>query len=109
MNGNAEGSTLRLSLGVLLGERLGIELRRVGSGQRMTFASGEAVLSEWLAQNASVAWAVTPGPWVVEEELIQRISLPLNLDQNDRHPFHARLTELRRAAKLRAQQLPIVS
>ena len=30
--GNAEGSTLRLTLGCLLAEHLGIELRRVGSG-----------------------------------------------------------------------------
>ena len=34
--GNAEGSTLRLTLGVLLSKSLGIELRRVGSGKRMT-------------------------------------------------------------------------
>ena len=34
---NAEGSTLRLTLGCLLAARLGIELRRVGSGARMTF------------------------------------------------------------------------
>ena len=39
--GNAEGSTLRLSLGCLLSEELDIELRRVGSGKRMTFVEGE--------------------------------------------------------------------
>ena len=38
--GNAEGSTLRLTLGCLLSEELDIELRRVGSGKRMTFAEG---------------------------------------------------------------------
>src|SRR4051794_20124652 len=32
MRGNAEESTLRLSLGCILSEQLGIELRRVGSG-----------------------------------------------------------------------------
>ena len=32
--GNAEGSTLRLTLGCLLIKPLGIELRRVGSGKR---------------------------------------------------------------------------
>ena len=35
--GNAEGSTLRFTLGCLLSEELGIKLRRVGSGKRMTF------------------------------------------------------------------------
>jgi hypothetical protein len=43
--GNAEGSTLRLTLGCLLSEELDIELRRVGSGKRMTYAAGEEVLS----------------------------------------------------------------
>ena len=38
--GNAEGSTLRLTLGCPLSEELDIELRRVGSGKRGTFAEG---------------------------------------------------------------------
>ena len=42
--GNAEGSTLRLTLGCLLSEELDIELQRVGSGKRMTFAEGEGIL-----------------------------------------------------------------
>jgi hypothetical protein len=56
LRGNAEGSTLRLSLGFLLAPQLGLELRRVGSGTTLTFAAGEAILSEWLDANASVAW-----------------------------------------------------
>jgi hypothetical protein len=35
--GNAEGSTLRKTLGCLLADELGIQLRRVGSGKGMTF------------------------------------------------------------------------
>ena len=38
--GNAEGSTLRKTLGCLLAEELGIQLRRVGSGNRKTFVGG---------------------------------------------------------------------
>jgi len=38
--GNAEGSTLRLTLGCLLAERLDLELRRYGSGTRMHFGIG---------------------------------------------------------------------
>lgn len=60
--GNAEGSTLRLTLGCLLAEELGIQLRRVGSGKRMTFTDGEARLSEWLTDNAFVTWVVHPEP-----------------------------------------------
>lgn len=54
MNGNAESSTLRLTLGCLLSSQLGIDLRRVGSGTRMTFADDEARLNDWLAENAFV-------------------------------------------------------
>jgi hypothetical protein len=57
--GNTEGSTLRLTLGCLLADHLGLELRRVGSGKRMTFTkSGESILSNWMARNAFVAWEV---------------------------------------------------
>jgi hypothetical protein len=40
--GNAEGSTLRKTLGCLLFGQLGIQLRRVGSGRRWTFADGSS-------------------------------------------------------------------
>src|SRR5262245_36359634 len=54
--GNAEGSTLRLTLGCLLG----LPLYRVASGKRRTFAYGEERLSNWMAENASCqASAVT--------------------------------------------------
>ena len=108
MRGNAAVSTLRLTLGCLLSETLEIQLRRVGSGKRFTFADGEAKLSDWMGQNAFVTWAVTDEPWVAEADLIRELSLPLNLDQNESHPFHAQLSAVRREAKARARMLPIV-
>lgn len=51
--GNAAGSTLRLTLGCLVADEVGIELRRVGSGKRYTFHTGETLLSKWMAENAS--------------------------------------------------------
>ena len=87
--GNAEGSTLRLTLGCLLSQKLGIQLRRVGSGKRMTFGPGEASLSEWMSATAFVAWHCCPEPWSIEEQLISTICLPLNLDQNRSGAFHA--------------------
>src|SRR5262249_35211568 len=104
--GNAEGSTLRLSLGCLLSESLGIELRRVGSGRRMTFGAGERALDDWLGRSARIAWMVCDWPWKTEEYLIRTVSLPLNLDQNRHHLFHSKLAELRRVAKARARELP---
>jgi len=102
--GNAEGSTLRFSLGCLLG----LELRRVGSGKRMTFCkAGEADLSQWMAENARVCWIGHDEPWTMESELISRLDLPLNLDQNSHNPFHSRLKELRSQARQRARELPV--
>jgi hypothetical protein len=97
--GNAAGSTLRLTLGCLLG----LELRRVGSGGRMTFGrEGEATLNAWLESNAQVCWFPCGEPWLVEAAVIASADLPLNLDQNRGRPFHARLTEVRSAARRRA-------
>lgn len=105
--GNAYGSTLRLSLGCLLGKELGIQLRRV-SERRMTFAQGEEKLSEWLAANAFVVWMTTAEPWTVEKDLIQSVSLPLNLEHNEKHPFYSALSGMRAAARKIARELPVV-
>src|SRR5262245_16240682 len=56
--GNAEGSTLRLTLGCLLEPVLATVIRRVGSGKRLTFGSAEGRLTEWIAENARVCWLV---------------------------------------------------
>jgi hypothetical protein len=101
--GNAEGSTLRLTLGCLLSESLAISLRRVGSGRRLTFGGGEATLAEWMAENALVCWAETPDPLMAEELLIKQLDLPLNLDQNRAHPFHATLSAIRSQARREAR------
>lgn len=106
--GNAEGSTLRLTLGCLLAEQLGVELRRVGSGTRRTFADGEQKVSEWMAANAFVCWIEAAEPWALEQRLIGDFDVPLNLDQNRHNAFHAELTSARKAAKARAAVLPIM-
>jgi len=103
MRGTAYGSTLRLSLGCLLSESLGIQLCREGSGTRLTFSSGEELLSRWMSDNAFVAWIPHPEPWIIEEIAIARLYLPLNLDQNSRHPFYPFLSNARKKAKERAR------
>ena len=99
---------MRLSLGCLLSDELGIQLRRVGSGRRLTFSEGEARLSEWLEINAPVSWHVCEQPWLLEKQLISQLDLPLNLDQNDRSVFHSVLSGLRREARKRAYELPVL-
>ena len=104
--GNAAGSTLRLTLGCLLG----LELRRVGSGKRLTFGkAGETALSSWMAENARVCWVEQGEPWELESKLISELDLPLNLDQNRRNAFHGQLRELRAQARTRARELPVGS
>ena len=106
--GNAEGSTLRLTLGALLEDELDVQLRRVGSGKRMTLThQGEQRLDDWLEKNSKVSWLIHPTPWELEDQLLGSISLPLNLKGNSNHPFHSRLTGLRKTAKDRARKLPV--
>ena len=100
--GNAERSTLRLSLGCLLG----IELRRVGCS--LTFGDDEQTLNEWLRQNALVDCVPWCEPWTIERILINGESLPLNLAHNRKHPFNKVLSEARRTARKRAQELFVV-
>lgn len=107
--GNAEGSTLRLTLGVLLRDELGIQLRRVGSGTRRTFGrAGEAALSSWMSDNAMVSWVVHPEPWIAERNLFKSLNLPLNLRDNQHNGFHAELTLLRAEAARIARELPVL-
>ena len=104
--GNAEGSTLRRSLGCLLSERLGIELRRYGSGTRLHFGLGERDLSRWMDRNAFVSWLAIPQPWLFEHEILGTLDLPLNLDKNQHNVFHPILTTTRADAAGRARSLP---
>lgn len=105
--GNAKGSTLRLSLGVLLTNESKFPLRRVGSGKRMTFTKlGEEWLNNWMEENAFVCWMQHPEPWKIEEKVIQCISPPLNIKGNN-HSFSNTLSELRRDAKRIARESPI--
>ena len=106
--GNASGSTLRLTLGCLLSHDLGIELRRTGKSGRLTFVNGEKKLSEWISKNAFVAWRTIDRPWEYEEDLINKISVPLNLDHNKKHKFHEVLSKIRSEAKHRARSSPVV-
>jgi hypothetical protein len=106
---DAEGSTLRKTLGVLLGDELGFKLRRIGSGDRRTFAGGEAVLNQWMAENALVSWLVHPEPWHLEEKLIAAFDLPLNGQASNKdNAFYPELTRLRREAMVSANKLRVL-
>ena len=106
--GNAEGSTLRRTLGVVLEHESGLPLRRVGSGKRITLThGGEQWLDRWMDENAFVAWIEHPEPWAVEHQLLRELSCPFNIDGNSHHPFSSRLSARRRTALRRAREMPI--
>jgi hypothetical protein len=105
---NASESTLRLTLGCLLADRLGLELRRCGMTGRRTFGAGEKELSRWMDRHAFVSWIEDERPWILEDHLIAVLDLPLNLDQNKHNAFHATLTAAREQAKRHADTSPIL-
>lgn len=106
--GNASGSTLRLTLGSLLAPELGLQLRRVGRTERLTFSDGELALSEWMDEHSRVCWYIDPEPWLIESKLISELNLPLNLDQNGYSGFHGALTAARQNQRGTARSLPVL-
>ena len=105
--GNAEGSTLRRTLGVLLATESNYPLRRVGSGTRTTFThSGEQWLDRWMEQNAKVSWIADEEPWLLEGVLIANIPLPLNIQDNN-HAFKPILSAMRSKAMAEAKIMEI--
>ena len=108
LQGNAEGSTLRRTLGILLAEKSGFPLRRVGSGHRMTLTHlGEQWLDDWLERNSLVCWRVHDQPWELEKEVIRVASCPLNIRGNDHHAFCAPLRKIRSDAISNARLMPV--
>jgi len=57
----------------------------------------------------AAGWVEHPQPWELEHAMLGRISLPLNLQGNKHHAFHATLSTLRQAAKVAAKELPVAA
>jgi hypothetical protein len=107
--GNADGSTLRRSLGILLAKESGFPLRKVGSGKKMTLTNkGEQWLDHWMQKNAFVTWIENDAPWDFAKKLFHSLSLPLNIQGNKHHPFAAVLTQIRNEAIAQAKYSPVV-
>jgi hypothetical protein len=105
---NAYGSTLRLTLGCLLGLPLPrIEsAKNPGSAKRMTLGPDEERLSGWMEDHARVVWMTHLEPWEVEDRLLDRLKPPLNLRGNEGHAFYPALTKLRAECREQASSVP---
>ena len=65
----AEGSTLRFTLGVVLG--LPLYLKGTSKQGNKTFSKkGEQDLNYWMSENAYITWQTYEVPWVVEKEFL---------------------------------------
>ncbi len=104
---NANVSTLRMSLGVLLYEASSFPLRKLSrTSKKFKFCKcGKKWLSDWMEKNAFVCWIAHEDYKNAEKEVIKSISLPLNLTYNKRHPFYKSLKEKRKVAKDNARKL----
>lgn len=88
-NGNGASSTLRKSLGCLLGFQL------IGDKNKKFYKEDEQKLSLWMSQNAFVKFVEVNEPWLYEKDLIKSKSLPLNLEYNQEHRFYKELKKMR--------------
>jgi hypothetical protein len=61
-----------------------------------------------MADHARVCW-VPVATVAGRVDGVDRLDLPLDLDQNRHHPFHPHLSQLRRDARTRAREAPTSS
>ncbi len=97
--GNAGGSTVRKSLGVLFGYKQIPRDRDPTTGKTKFSARDESALSNWMRTSLVVFFAQQSRPWEFEDALIARFNPPLNLDKNANPVnagFRASLSALRR-------------
>ena len=71
--------------------------------------AGEQALDMWLHLHARVCWVEHQQPWILEDRMLEEISLPLNLEGNNHHPFYPRLREIRAQAIDAAKKSVIAS
>lgn len=103
IGGNLGSSTFRFGLASLLWEPKGWTPRGSGSGRPVLDAADNRALSAWQRENLRVGWAIVPEPWRFEEEVIGRMSPPMNRERNARRPFYATMGEARRRLRAAAR------
>jgi hypothetical protein len=112
--GDADSSSLRLSLGCLLTRKLNIFLWKFPTDTegkyRYTFGDeGEEKLDKWIAEYARVAWNESPNYEKWEEEAIIEYSPLLNTEGNPHQfkPLKDLKSEIKACALLRGNKPPL--
>ena len=101
-DGDAGASALRMTLGVVLAESLGLSLGLHPDGERFLWEEpGERALSGWMQIHLRVSWVEHVRPWEVSDMAFRSLVLPLNLQAQDPTPVQRELAA--RQAALQAQ------
>jgi hypothetical protein len=102
LNGNIAASTLRRTLASLLLADLSLVPLKKGTKVILS-PEHNALLSKWQQTHLRLTWHETAKPWDIEDKVIAALQPPLNLDDNEAHPFFATLSAARRALKTGAR------
>jgi hypothetical protein len=97
--GPIASSTLRRTLTVLLKGELDLRIMTTDAGKLKITTADEGRLTQWMAENAQVAWQVSAAPWELEDHMIQgTATLPLNI-RGSTGPFAKVLSTMRSRAR----------
>ena len=96
ITGNAEGSSLRFNLGILL-QRKGFPITLEKKSLKRIQWSNEDALTNWICDNAWVAWIEHKSPLLVEKIAVENFGrlLPLNYEHNEKNIFAQNLKKER--------------
>ena len=102
LDGNIATSTFRRTLAAFLDSPL--QLAPIKRGTKVVLSEvHNAKLSEWQRTHLRLTWYATTAPWVVEGRVIAALQPPLNLDKNEQHPFHPKVSGARSLFRQRAR------
>jgi hypothetical protein len=95
LTGNTKGSTLRMTVGMILSTDLNLE--PIGNRRHAyyDFGEGEYRLTEWLLTHTRVAFIESDDPFGLEWSILQQVPLPLNISHRKRHGFSKYLLAMR--------------
>ena len=104
VEGIANGSLIRTTLGCLLAAPLGLRLELDDRTQFTWGAAGEAALRDWMTGHLRASWVEHSRPWEVADMAFRQHTLPLNLAATTPSPFERRLGALRDGQERRAAE-----